>query len=213
MYATARLQAIDELADHGYRYRPVRHHVGITSFGVTAWMARQAGDPVVPAYDQDSEPAEELFLVLTGRAVFELDGEVVEAGPGTLVCCGPGVNRTAVATEPETEILAVDGSPGKPYAPTGWEVWAPLVPLYDSGQHAELIARLAGLVDAHPQYPMLAYNLACAESLSGRTGDAIDHLRQAIGAAGKFRGEARDDADFDPVREEPAFRALMADSA
>jgi hypothetical protein len=213
VYATAHLEAIDELADHGFRYRPVRHHVGITSFGVTAWIAREAGDPVVPAYDEDSEPAEELFLVLSGRAVFELDGEVVEAGPGTVVCSRPGVNRTAVATEPNTEILAVDGSPGKPYAPTGWELWAPLVPLYDSGQHAELITRLTSLVEANPQYPMLAYNLACSESLSGRTGDAIDHLRQAVDAAAKFRGEAAEDVDFDPVREEPAFRALMTTPA
>ena len=38
-YAIARLDKIDALADgRGYRYRPVRHHFGITSFGVTAWV-------------------------------------------------------------------------------------------------------------------------------------------------------------------------------
>jgi len=35
-YATARLEEIDALPDGRYRYRPVRHHFGITSFGVTA---------------------------------------------------------------------------------------------------------------------------------------------------------------------------------
>jgi hypothetical protein len=46
-YAIAHLDDIDELADQGYRYRPVRHHFGITSFGVTAWTAQEAGDAVI----------------------------------------------------------------------------------------------------------------------------------------------------------------------
>lgn len=209
-YATARLEEIPELADHDVRYRPVRHHLGITSFGVTAWTAHDVGDPVVAPFDKDSEPAEELFLVLTGRARFDLDGETVEATAGTLVSCPPGTERTAVATAPGSTVLAVDGSPGKVYTATGWELWAPLVPLYDTGQHAELITRLTELVAAYPQYPMLAYNLACVESLSGRPSEAIEHLRQAITAAEKYRGEARVDADFDPVRDEAAFRSLVS---
>ena len=209
-YAIARLDEIDELADHGYRYRPVRHHFGITSFGVTAWSAREAGDALIAEYDEDSEPSEELFLVLSGRAQFDIEGEPVEAPAGTLVHTRPGANRTAVATEPGTTILAVGGSPGKAYDATGWELWAPLVPLYDSGQHAELASRLKAVIAANPQYPMLVYNLACCESLSGRTGEAIEHLRQAIDAAEKFRADARGDTDFDPIRDEPAFTALMS---
>jgi len=42
----------------------------------------------------------------------------------------------------------------------GWELWAPLVPLYESGQHAELASRLKAVIAANPQYPMLVYNLA-----------------------------------------------------
>ena len=208
-YATARLEQIDELADHDVRYRPVRHHFGITSFGVTAWTARAAGDQVVGPYDEGSDPAEELFLVVSGRARFDLEGEEVDAAPGTLVHCRPGVSRTAVATEPGTTVLAVDGSPGKAYTATGWELWAPLVPLYDSGQYASLIPRLRELVAANPQYPMLAYNLACTESLGGQTTPAIEHLRHAIDAAEKYRGEALVDTDFDPIREEPAFQSLV----
>ena len=210
-YATAHLDEIDELADHDVRYRPVRHHFGITSFGVTAWTAGAAGDPVVAPYDEGSDAAEELFLVVTGRARFDLDGQVVDAGPGMLVHCGPGASRSAVATEPGTTILAIDGSPGKAYTATGWELWAPLVTLYDSGQHAELIPRLSELVAQHPEYPMLAYNLACSESLDGRPGDTVGHLHQAIAAAEKYQGEALVDSDFDPIREEPAFQSLMAD--
>ena len=41
-------------------------------------------------------------------------------------------------------------------------------------------SRLRELIDAHPQYARAFYNLACCESLAGRTGDAVDHLGLAI---------------------------------
>ncbi len=208
-YMVARLDEIDPLCDGRYRYRPVRHHLGITSFGVTAWVGAAVGDPIINEYDEDSEPTEELFVVLTGRAIFELEGKEVEATPGTLIRTQPGARRTAVAAEPATTILAFGGTPGKAYDATGWELWAPLRPLYDDSQHTELKARLDDLLTAHPQYPMLAYNLACSESLSGRTAEAILHLRKAVAAPEKFREDAREDSDFDPIRAEPSFTALI----
>ena len=210
-YAVARLDDIDALSDGRYRYRPVRHHFGITSVGVTAWVGAAAGDPIINEYDEDSEPAEELFVVLSGRAVFELEGERVEAGPGTLVYTQPGTRRTAIAAEPATTILAIDGTPGKAYDATGWELWAPLRPLYDDGDHAELSARLEDAIAANPQYPMLVYNLACSESLSGRPAEAIEHLQRAVGASEKLRADARTDADFDPIRDQPSFKALVGE--
>jgi hypothetical protein len=210
-YAIARLDEIDALPDWSYRYRPVRHHFGITSFGVTAWVGAAAGDPIINEYDQDSEPAEELFVVVSGRAMFEVEGEEVEAARGTLISTRPGTRRTAVAAEPATTILVFDGTPGKAYDATGWELWAPLRPLYDNGEHAELRARLQDVIAANPQYPMLVYNLACSESLSGHTADATDHLRSAVGASEKLRADAREDSDFDPIRDEPSFKALIGE--
>jgi len=210
-YVVSGLEDIDTLADGRYRYRPVRHHFGITSFGVTAWVGAAAGDPIINDYDEDSAPAEELFVVVSGRAIFEIDGENVEATAGTLVFTEPGTPRTAVAAEPATTILVLDGAPGKMYDATGWELWAPLRPLYDKGEHTELSARLRALIADNPQYPMLVYNLACSESLSGHTTEAIDDLRRAIGASEKHRADAREDSDFDPVREEPSFKALFGE--
>jgi hypothetical protein len=210
-YGIARLDEIDTLPDQQYRYRPVRHHFGITSFGATAWVGAAAGDPIINEYDEGSEPAEELFVVVSGRAIFQLEGTQVEAPPGTLVYTREGTQRTAVAAEPATTILAFDGAPGKAYDATGWELWAPLRPLYDRGEHAELQARLEDLIAANPQYPMLVYNLACSESLSGRTAEAIDHLRRAAEASEKLRADAREDSDFDLIRDDPSFKDVIGE--
>ena len=65
------------------------------------------------------------------------------------------------------------------------------------------------LLSSHPGYPGLAYNVACVESLAGRRTDAIEHLQLAIDGSERFRSMAVDDSDFDPVREEDAFRELV----
>lgn len=211
-YAVAHLDEIEDLADAGCHYRPIRHHLGITAFGVTAWTARAAGDLVIDAHDEDDPTAdEELFLVLRGHAVFELDGNEVDAPAGTLVFAPPHTQRTASAREAGTTIILLEGTPGKAYEARGWELWAPLAPLYQAGEYAEVADRLRDVVTAAPQYPMLFFNLACCESLSGRTSDALEHLRHAIEMSEEFRDSARDDSDLDPIRAEPAFQQLVPD--
>jgi hypothetical protein len=209
-YAVAHLDEIDETDDGRCPWRPIRHHFGITAFGVNAWTARDAGDRIINEHDE-SEPDsnEELYLVLRGRAVFELDGDRVVAPAGTLVFAHPGVKRTAFAEEPGTTIIALGGTPGKAYEPHGWELWAPLNPLYEKGEYAEVADRGRVLVEAHPHYADLFYNVACCESLAGRPTDAVDHLRSAITMSERFRALAEDDSDFDPIRDEPAFKELI----
>ena len=165
-YAVARLEDIDELSDGREPWRPVRHHFGITSFGINAWTGREAGDRIINEHDEDGED-EELYFVHSGRARFELDGERVEAPAGTFVFARPGVKRTAFAEEPGTTILVAGARPGKVYKPTGWELWAPVGVLYQEGRYDEAADRARDLVEAHPQYPELLYNLACCESLPG----------------------------------------------
>ena len=209
-YAVARLDEIDEVNDGREPFRPVRHHFGITSFGVTTWTARNVGDRIINEHDE-SEPDsnEELYLVVGGRAVFELDGDRVAAPAGTFVFAPPGVKRTAFAEEPETTVIVLGGTPGKAYEPDGWELWAPLNPLYEAGEYAEAADRGRQLVEAHPQYAGLFYNLACCESLAGQTDDAVAHLRRAIDRAERFRSYAQDDSDFDPIRDDSRFKELI----
>ena len=210
-YRVAHLEDIDELTDGRCPYRPVRHHLGITSFGMTAWTGREAGDRIINEHDEADAPdgSEELYLVQSGRARFELDGDNVDAPAGTFVFTPPGVKRTAFAEEPGTTIVAVGAVPGKAYEPVGWELWMPLGRQYEAGENEVVAERLREIVDENPQYALLYYNLACLESLTGRTEDAIVHLRRSIEMSERFRDYAKGDSDLDPIRDEPEFQELV----
>jgi tetratricopeptide (TPR) repeat protein len=210
-FAVARLEEIDEINDGRCPWRPVRHHFGITSFGVNAWMGREAGARLINEHDEagDADSQEELYLVQRGRARFELDGESVDAPAGTFVFARPGVTRTAFAEEPGTTLIALGGTPGKAYELQGWEFWAPLQPLYEEGKYAEAADRGRELVEAHPEVAGLLYNLACCESLAGRPDDAIEHLRLAVDRSEQFRSLAAEDSDLDSIRDEAKFKELI----
>jgi hypothetical protein len=51
--------------------------------------------------------------------------------------------------------------------------------------------------------------VACCESLAGRTADAIEHFRHAVDKWEGCREMAKQDADFDPIRDEPAFEEVI----
>jgi hypothetical protein len=208
-YGIAHLDDIDEIEDGRCPYRPVRHHFGITTFGATTWTAKSAGDRILNEHDEKDE-FDELYLVLSGTARFELAGDTVQAQPGTFVHVPPGVRRTAFAEEPGTTILAVGGGrEGEAYRPGGWEVWSTLRPLRDAGRHEELVSRAQVLLNQGPEYPELLYNVACSEALLGRTDDALGHLRRAIDLMPEAKSFARGDDDLAVLRTEPAFTELV----
>jgi hypothetical protein len=210
-YAVAGLDEIDEMGDGRAPWRPVRHHFGITAFGVNAWTGPQAGDRIINEHDEagSGDEQEELYFVHSGRARFELDGENVDAPTGTFVFVRPGVKRTAFAEEPATTIVAIGATPGKVYEVLGWEAWSDLRPLYEAGDYGEAAARGREVMEAHPEYAGVAYNVACTESLAGEKEAAIEHLRMAIERWDHFRELATTDTDFDPIREESAFKELV----
>lgn len=89
------------------------------------------------------------------------------------------------------------------------ELWEPVRPLYEAGEYGEAADRGRELLEAHPGYGDLFYNVACCESLAGRTADALGHLGRALDTSESFRELARTDSDFDPIRDEPAFQDLI----
>ena len=60
-----------------------------------------------------------------------------------------------------TTIIALEGTPGQAYEPRGWELWAPLAPLYAAGEYAEVADRLGALDAATPQYPGRGHLVDC----------------------------------------------------
>ena len=74
-YASSQLDEIDEISDGRWPWRPVRHHFGITSFGVNAWTGREAGDRIINEHDEADDATRSSTSSSRGRARFELDGE------------------------------------------------------------------------------------------------------------------------------------------
>jgi mannose-6-phosphate isomerase-like protein (cupin superfamily) len=208
-YRVAQLNDIEETNDGRCPWRPVRHHLGIASFGINAWTAKDAGDRIINEHDETDEQ-EELYLVQQGRARFELNGESVDAPAGTFVFAEPGVKRTAFAEEPGTTVVVVGGTPGQAYEVSGWETWMPFHGLYEEGKYAEAADASRETVEA-AGYAMPLYNLACVEALAGRKEDAMTHLRAAFEASPseRLRETAAADTDLDPIRDEPGFKELV----
>lgn len=208
-YRVSRFDAIDEIDDGGVPYRPVRHHFGIASFGVNSFTGRKAGDRIINEHSEEDDQ-EELYLVLQGRATFELNGERVDAPAGTLVFAEPGVKRTAFAEEEGTTVVVVGGKPGKAYEVLGFEAWAPFHGLYEAGDYAEAADQARAAIEAQPEAVGAFFYLACCEARAGRADDAAQHLRHALEPSGRLRGLARRNPDLDSIRDRPEIAELLA---
>jgi uncharacterized protein YjlB len=109
--------ALDEIpraaepCDPSLDWRPVRDHLGISSFGVNAFLGAAAGDRVVELHDETGGH-EELYVVVRGAARFTIDGADHELPAGSVVLVAPGSTREAFATAPDTAVLVVGGVPG-----------------------------------------------------------------------------------------------------
>lgn len=103
-------------------WKPLRAKLGIGAFGVNAFIGREIGARVIEDHTEEGSGHEELYVVLGGKARFELGDEKIEAAPGTLVFIGdPALQRTAFALEPNTSVLAVGAAAGTVFAPSSWD--------------------------------------------------------------------------------------------
>ena len=199
----------------GLTWRPVRRHFGIGAFGVNAYTAGAAGQRVVEEH-REEDGHEELYVIVSGRATFTLDGEEHDAPAGTLVHCRPGTLRGAVAAEPGTTVLGIGAKPGEVFKPSGWE-WT-FAGLSKLGQGDEQGARaeLQAGIEAHPGEWQGHYNLACVDARVGSADAALEQLELAAEidreAVAKWASE---DGDFASLREDPRFLAItgQADTA
>ena len=65
---------------------------------------------------------QELYLVISGRAEFVLDGDPYDCPAVTCIAIrDPEVRRSAIAVEPGTTVLAVGATPGQAYEVSSWD--------------------------------------------------------------------------------------------
>jgi tetratricopeptide (TPR) repeat protein len=212
-FSVARLEEIAEVDGGSCPFRPVRHHFGIQTFGVNAMTAHADGDRLINEHEEaEPESGEELYVVISGHAWFELDGRTQDAPTGTFLHVPAGIRRTAFARTAGTTVMAIGGGPaGTPYQPNGWELFAPLYPLFESGEYELGADRAQALLAGDPPYSAVYFNTACFESRAGRIEDALAHLRRAVELLPALAELARDDEDLAPLREHAAFAQIVGD--
>ena len=200
---------LDEIERRG-RDIPVREHLGIHAFGINAYTPSEDGT-LIGEHDEAGSGQEELYIVLDGTASFEIDGETVDAPPGSLVYVGPEARRSATG---DGTILALGGTPGEAYQGIDWgEAW-PLhsesMTAYGEQRYADALEAVRRALEHMPDHAGLNYNYACFATLAGETGDdTFAHLRRSVELLPRFREEAPRDDDFAAVRDDPRFEEAL----
>jgi hypothetical protein len=188
---------------------PVRIPLGIGSFGINAYAAREAGGHVIEEHDELGAGAgghEELYFVLTGHARFVVGGDDVDGPAGTFVFVpDPATRRGATAAEAGTTVLVVGGTRGEAFSASPWESWLEALPFYTAKDYEGAAGVLARALQEHPDNPNVLYNLACCEALAGRKTEALAHLTRSAELDPRIRGWASRDSDLDAIRDEPGF--------
>lgn len=207
----SRIDEIGPLRDGIVLWHPLRRELGVTAFGVNAFSAEAAGERVIEEHDELGGGAgrhEELYLVLSGRAAFTVDGEEIDAPAGTLVLVpDPESRRGALAAEAGTVVLVVGSPRDEAYTPSPWEASAQAALYARAGDVARARAAVAESLEHHPDHGRVLYNVACAEALLGDRDTALEHLARATELEPESREWAREDDDLESLRDDPRFPA------
>ncbi len=84
------------------------------------------------------------------------------------------------------------------------------VVLHNRGEFDQAVKYLRQAVAKHPRNEHALYCLAAAQARAGEAEAALKALRSAITANPSSRTQARQDPDFEPLRGEAEFQALVA---
>ena len=158
---------LDDIERRG-RDIPVREHLGIHAFGINAFTPGEDGT-LINEHDEAGSGQEELYIVLDGKATFEVDGEAVDAPPGTLVFVGPESRRKATG---DGTVLAVGATPGEAYQGVDWgEAWpfhSESMTAYGEQRYADALEAVRACPRAHAGPRGLALQLRVLRNARGR---------------------------------------------
>jgi tetratricopeptide (TPR) repeat protein len=202
-----RLDEVDGYGAEGTaHWFQVRMQFGIEAFGTNAWRATEAGQRLIGEHDEGEDGPEELYVVLSGRATFTVDGKEVDAPAGTLVFVRDSkLRRAARAEETGTTVLVVGATAGQGFTPSPWEADADGLRFFATKEYDKAIAFYEGRLADAPDRPGYLYNLACAESLAGRHEEALTHIARAVELGPDYAASALEDPDLEAIRADARF--------
>jgi tetratricopeptide (TPR) repeat protein len=85
--------------------------------------------------------------------------------------------------------------------------------LHNKGEFEAALKFLSQAAEIHPRNENVLYCLAASAARAGETPVALKALKSAIGVNPANRSQARSDSDFDPIREDEDFAALVTPRA
>jgi mannose-6-phosphate isomerase-like protein (cupin superfamily) len=200
-----RIDEIEPIPAAGVNWKPLRRTLGVTAFGTNAYVAGP-GEDVVEEHTEERLGHEEVYVVLSGRATFTLDGETHDAPAGTLVhLADPSVRRRARAEEPGTLVLAIGGTP------SAWEWYFEAERFRDPLDTEAALRLMDEANELFPDHVGVVYSTACWLALAGRKDEALAQLKRAIELDERAREWAADDEDLVAVRERLAEERQVSD--
>jgi tetratricopeptide (TPR) repeat protein len=205
---TWRIARLDEMDQRGSNL-PIREYLGIRAFG---FNIRTPEDGIlVNEHNEAATGQEELYVVLDGNVTFEIDGEAVEAKPGTLLAVAPESSRKATG---DGTVLVIGGKPDEAYQGIEWgDAWPfhrDSITAYRDQRYADALKAVRRALDQMPDHAGLHYNYACFATLAGDAGDeTFAHLRRSVELSPRFREDARRDDDLAAVRDDPRFEQAL----
>jgi hypothetical protein len=183
-------------------WRPLRIELGIQAFGINSWRGGR-GSTLVIDHDEVLTGHEELYVVLSGHARMEVNGEPVDAPAGTLVFVrDPGARRHAVALADDTEILTIGAARDEAFTPSGWECVYDIGGVYEAGDYEQALELAKRALVQHPTDWAALYWAACSAARIGRVEEALGHLRRAVDLEPTVRPRATTQPAFDGMRAE-----------
>ena len=212
-YEVAHIDELEELPINNgeFVWRPIRRRFGITAFGTNAYTG-DAGQRVIEEHSE-RDNHQEMYVVLRGRATFRLGDDEVDAPAGTIVFLRPDTKRGAIAAEDGTAVLAVGAKPGVVFEPSLWEDVFAANAYADKGDLDRARQLMAELVEQNPDAWQGFFNAACLEARLGDRDRAMEHFERALQLEPeKAREFAKTDSDFDSIRDDPRFMALLETS-
>ena len=94
-------------------FRPVRQALGSSAFGIN--QIDFGPDHVGAEHDETGSGQEEIYAVLAGSGVLQIDGEEIELLPGRYVLVHPETKRRPVAGPEGLSMICIGGVPGGVY--------------------------------------------------------------------------------------------------